>query len=412
MKLIRYPLFFSLSAVIPYSTFAAESADLEQFFDENISQQMQLCGVCHIPNGLADVEGGDGFLLYPDQSEYQNFYDAWVLLGEGVNDNPLLTMNSDPALNHTGFQNWPTTSTIYANVETLLTCWDLPEACPIITTPDSADLAVSMAGNNGQNNDGVINYAITVNNAGPDTANTLEIVHQLPSQVNLSAVSPSSIAYTLEGDDVILYLDSLTSGSNQTIDLSVTTATTNNTLMSFTSSVSALTQDTNLANNSTTAQFGGGVISNSADLLISMTGQNGKNQNGSINYSITVENAGPSNATDLVITHQIPTPVTLSSVSPSSIAYIASGNEITFYLDALNSGSDQNINLTVTTSTDNNDKMDFSAEVSASTSDPNPANNASTARFGGSLDWFLVLLSGLLLAIRTRRKGTRTLVTQ
>lgn len=402
MKIIDYPLYiFSISTSLTMTAFAAETSDLENFFNTNINPQMQLCGVCHAPNGLADVEGGDGFLLYPDQTHYESFYDAWVELGEGVISNRLLTMNSDPALNHTGLQNWPTTSAIYQNVKILLKCWDEPTACLVDPSPNSADLAVSMAGNNGQNNGGFINYSITVDNAGPNTANTVEIIHQLPTQVTLSEVVPSSIAYTLDDREITLYLDSLAMGFSQDINITVNTATTNNAMMSFTTSVSAITEDANLANNSSTENFGGGVSLNNADLSVSMTGDNGKNQNGIIRYSIVVENAGPTTANALEIIHQIPAQVMLSTVTPSSIDYTTDGDEISFYLDSLTKGAIRNINITVNTATDNKDKMDFSASVSAATEDTNPSNNSSTAKFGGSISWFFIVFSGLTFMVRS-----------
>lgn len=406
MKIIQYPFYIiSALAVSTMTASAADSADLENFFNTNIKPQMQLCGVCHAPNGLADVEGGDGFLLYPGQSQYKSFYDAWNILGKGVTNNPLLTMNSNPALNHTGLQNWPATSTIYGKVKTLLTCWDQPAACTINPSPDSADLSVSMAGNNGQNNGGVIRYSITVANAGPTTANSLEITHQLPAQVTLSSVTPSSIAYTSDGGEVTLYLDSLAMGSSRSIDVIVNTATTNNATMDFTTSVSAVTQDTNLANNVSTQKFGGGVTSSSADLSVSMTGHNGKNQNGIINYAITVANAGPGAATSVEIVHQLPAQVTLGTVAPSSIDYTENGDETTFYIDSLAAGTSRSIDISVNTAANNKTKMDFSASVSAATTDTKLANNSSTARFGGSFGWLFIVFSGLILMARIFNKA-------
>ncbi|RLU00326.1 DUF11 domain-containing protein [Ketobacter sp.] len=392
----------SLSVGFTINASADNSVALETFFNNNINPQLQLCGVCHIPNGLADVEEGNGFLLYPDRSHYQSFYDAWVILGEGVNNNRLLTMNSDPALNHTGLQNWPTSSAHYRNVETLLTCWDQPELCPITPPQDSADLAVTMVGNNGKNNGGVINYRINVSNAGPSTADSLEITHLLPAQATLSEVTPDSIAYTTAGREVTFYLDTLTMGSSQGIELTVNTAIDNNTLMSFTSAVSAITEDTNPSNNSSTAYFGGGVVSDSADLSVTMAGNNGKNQDGVINYSLTVKNAGPNTANAVKIAHRIPNLVTLNAVTPSSIAYTSVGKLITFNLDSLASGTSQVINIKVTTATDNKDKMDFSATVSAATEDPNSANNTSTEKFGGSINGWVLLISALALLLKTR----------
>ncbi|MCG8316151.1 MAG: DUF11 domain-containing protein [Pseudomonadales bacterium] len=409
MKTIKYPIgIISFSACLSTATFAATDAQLENFFNTNINPQMQLCGTCHIPGGLADIEDGNGFILYSDRSHYESFNDAWAVLGEGVSDNPLLTMNSDPALNHTGFQNWPTTSAIYSNVEKLLGCWDEPTLCTISPTSDNADLSVLMSGNNGENNDGVIRYTITVANSGPDTADAIEITHQLPSLVTLNEVMPSSIAFTMEEDEVTFYLDSLTMGSSQNISVAVNTAINNNAIMTFTSSVSAITEDTNTANNTSAASFGGGLEINNADLSISMTGNNGKNEAGVISYSIDLHNAGPHTANALIITHELPTKVSLSSVAPSSIAYTSENELVTIFLDSLASGARQSINITVNTPSNNKDKMDFTASVSAETEDPNLVNNSSETKFGGSLGWMITAIFVLFSAFRYLREKKAT----
>lgn len=401
MKIIKYPIYIlSLSTSFGSAVFAADANTLENFFNDKIDPQMQLCGVCHVPGGLADVDDGDGFLLYSGQSHYDSFYDAWSVLGKGVITNRLLTMNSDPNLNHTGLQNWSKTSAIYSNVEKLLICWDRPAECPLDPSPDSADLSVAMTGKDGLNNGGIISYSITVENAGPNTADTLEIFHQLPPQVTLNEVTPGSIAYTTDNNEITLYLDSLATGMSEDINITVNTATTNNTRMSFSTSVSAITEDMNPGNNAVTKYFGGGVANDTADLSATMTGQNGKNKDGVISYSITVKNSGPNTANSLEIYHRLPSQVKLSTVTPSSIAYSADGNAMTFYLDSLASGRSQNIDLTVTTPKDNKDKMDFTVSVSALTEDQNPSNNSITAKFGGSFGWLFTIFTGIIYVFR------------
>lgn len=327
MKMIKYPLFaVSIFANLTMTAFAADRAELESFFNTNIDPELTLCSVCHIPNGLADVESGNGFLLYPDQSHYDSFYNAWVTLGEGVANNRLLTTNSDPALNHTGLQNWPTTSSIYTDVTILLTCWDQPEECLLDPNP-----------NNDYDNDGLTNDEEAIYGTDPNNPDT-------------------------DNDGRTDYEEIMIDGTDP------------------------------LEPNNTT---------DSADLAVYMTGNNGKNNSGVISYSITVENDGPDSANTLEIIHQLPTQVSLSTVSPSSIAYTSEGNEITFYLSSLAAGNSQTLNITVNTAADNKTKMDFTASVSSATEDTYTANNSSAARFGGSIGWLAIVFLGLLFTLRT-----------
>lgn len=112
---------------------------LAAYFNTHIQPQMPFCGTCHVPGGIADTALGDGFLLSATNSHYAHFHEAWEALGKGVTNNPLLKMNADPAIDHTGGKSWPAGSSLYQHVATLLLCWDQPQSCPLIDPPSSGD---------------------------------------------------------------------------------------------------------------------------------------------------------------------------------------------------------------------------------------------------------------------------------
>ncbi len=112
---------------------------LEAFFATRIEPQMNYCGTCHAPAGIADTAEGRGFLLRTGQNHYDSFYQAWETLGKGVASNPMLVENADLTEPHTGGKTWMAGSAINADVSTLLLCWDQPQQCPMATEDDSND---------------------------------------------------------------------------------------------------------------------------------------------------------------------------------------------------------------------------------------------------------------------------------
>ena len=103
------------------------------FFEDQVQPNLGDCRICHVPGGVADTEAGRRFLLSQDPDEdYDRLYQAWDVLGRGVDSNRLLlkASNTDPEP-HSGGRQWSTSSQAYADARTLLACWDDPESCEL-----------------------------------------------------------------------------------------------------------------------------------------------------------------------------------------------------------------------------------------------------------------------------------------
>ena len=219
------------------------------------------------------------------------------------------------------------------------------------------------AGNN-------LTYTLTVNNAGPSDAQNVVVTDTLPAGVTFV----SSAGCTEDPAGVpSCSLGNIAAGGSAAytvtvgVDASTTGTITNN------ASVSSSTADSNAANNSTTEDT---TISAEADLSITkvddvdpvVAGNN-------VVYTITVDNAGPGDAQNVVVTDTLPAGVTFVSstgcvedptgVPSCSLGTIASG---------------ANASYTVTVSVDANTTGTISnvASVTSSTTDPNPANDSTT----------------------------------
>lgn len=107
--------------------------DIQAFFASSVQPGLDHCRLCHVPGGAADVPEGRALTLDPDNPglDYQRLRVAWESLGEGVSNNRLLTMPSDPALRHSGATPWPNGSAAYQAMLTLLSCWDDPQSCTL-----------------------------------------------------------------------------------------------------------------------------------------------------------------------------------------------------------------------------------------------------------------------------------------
>lgn len=103
----------------------------EELFDARVSPSLDFCRTCHVPGGVADTEAGERFMLSRNSAEdFVKVHTAWENLGQGVEDNRILTKasNTDPEP-HSGGSPWPTSSQPYNDMRVILSCWDNPAGC-------------------------------------------------------------------------------------------------------------------------------------------------------------------------------------------------------------------------------------------------------------------------------------------
>jgi uncharacterized repeat protein (TIGR01451 family) len=111
-----------------------------------------------------------------------------------------------------------------------------------------------------------------------------------------------------------------------------------------------------------------------ADVAIFKTGNTGIQAGGTITYTITATNAGPSTATNLVVQDTLPTNVMFQTASGS---YSLAGNVLTWSAITLSNGYIATFTVTVTAPAAGT--FTNVASGTAGTADPNPTNNNGTA---------------------------------
>ncbi len=256
------------------------------------------------------------------------------------------------------------------------------------TVSASADLQISKtdtpdpvsAGNN-------ITYQITMTNNGPSNAASASFSDTLPAGttfVSLSTTGPWSCTTPAVGAGGTVSCSNASFGVTVdffTIVVKVDPSVAAGTVLSNTATLSSSTTDPNGANNSDTATT---TVAASADLSITKTDTPDPVTAGNlITYTVTVTNAGPSNAASVTLTDTTPSGTTFAFLAAPG-AWVcpvppASGPVVCTHASLPVGTSVFTIKVIVDPSTAAGTVLTNTAVVSAATSDPNPGNESAMA---------------------------------
>ncbi len=250
------------------------------------------------------------------------------------------------------------------------------------TVNPSADLAVTKSGSSGSVNvNANLTYTITVTNNGPSAAASASLSDALPAGVNFVSLAPpagwtcTTPAVGANGT-VTCTNPSLASGASATFTLVVTPSAGAAASINNTATVNSTTSDPNAANNSQTATT---TVNPIADLAITKTDTpDPAAVSSNITYTITVTNNGPSSATGVSFTDNVPANVTFVSATGSgTVTCSQAAGVITCTVGTLASGATATATVVVRTTALGT--VTNTASVTSSTSDPSAANNSATA---------------------------------
>ncbi|MFC1713662.1 C10 family peptidase [Candidatus Poribacteria bacterium] len=242
-------------------------------------------------------------------------------------------------------------------------------------TVKCADLAAEINVDSDSSNEGdTIVYTITVENNGPDNATNIELTNLLPSGITHVSDSASG---SYDSNSGVWTVGDLNSFDNAI--LTVTATVDENTCadtITNTASITAVDQaDPDSGNNSDTAE----ITVSCVDLAVDMSVDNDlPNEGDTIVYTITVENNGPDNATNVELTDLLPSGITYASDNASG-SY--DSNTGVWTVDGLSSFA--SVTLTVTATVDKNAcaaTITNTASITAvDQADPDSSNNSDSA---------------------------------
>lgn len=232
-----------------------------------------------------------------------------------------------------------------------------------------ADLSITKTGPasaaSGQN----VAYTIVVTNNGPSTATGVTVSDPTPAQ--MSFVSNSGACVSAFPCNI----GALAAGQSATITSTFSTSAGFTGNAANTATVSSEVTDPNGANNSATATTS---FASPSDLSITKTAAPGPYLPGMpLTYTITVNNAGPAAASDVVVTDVIPAGTSFISAIPSQ-GSCSGTSTVTCTLGTIANGGSASITLQLTLPSTAG-TVQNTATATASNPDVNPANNAATA---------------------------------
>ncbi len=178
-------------------------------------------------------------------------------------------------------------------------------------TPQQADLQVTKTVSNPTPNvNDTITYTITLTDNGPDPATNVTVQDTLPTGVTFVSATPVGVYNPTSG---VWTVGTVNPGTPQTLIITATVNSPNP--GANTATISHADQfDPDLANNSDTASTN----PQQADLSLSKTVSNATpNVGNNVTFTITLNNAGPSNATNVSVSDLLPFGLTFVSSAPS-----------------------------------------------------------------------------------------------
>jgi uncharacterized repeat protein (TIGR01451 family) len=216
-----------------------------------------------------------------------------------------------------------------------------------------------------------LTYTLSVRNNGPAIASGVFVTDTLPSNVSLASIVTSQ--GTCTGTTCAVGAISPTRAAIITVTVTVDPLITG--LIVNNASVSGeeedLVPENNIAQESTT------ILPGPADVQISKQDLTDPARAGeSLTYVLNVNNAGPANASGIIVTDTLPSALTLQSATPSQGSCAAA----VCSLGSLPAGSQATITLTAGIHPAASGVITNTAAVSTSSIDPIPDNNSASER--------------------------------
>jgi uncharacterized repeat protein (TIGR01451 family) len=256
------------------------------------------------------------------------------------------------------------------------------QAITTINAPTTADLSiVKSTGTTAIAPGGSISYTITLTNNGPHNATNASMTDSLPASLlfqSISAPAGFSCATPAIGATGLITCTaaSLANGASATFTLVVTVAGNATGTITNSAGTSGAQTDANSGNSSSSA--GALAVISSADVSIAKTTGSTQAPAGSvISYTLTASNAGPSPATNVVVTDTLPAGLQFVSATPSQ-GSCSGTTTITCNLGTLAAAASATVTLNARVIATSG-SVTNSATIAATESDPNSANNSGSA---------------------------------
>ena len=395
VAVIPSPGFTNSSVVVSNINSAVNKVTVSLFVTEDIDYYLTLeliapDGTTNILSANNGITGGQNYGLSCADSQRTTFDDAAStpiasapppFAGTFRPTQPLAIFSGKSGTNVNGV--WQLRATDEGVLDTAaIQCWSL-FITPTLCTDGGgqcpgADMAlgmipqpaVVMAGNN-------LTFSMAVTNLGPSATTNVVVAQLLPPNATFVSASASQGTYVQSGNVVSFSLGPMAARGTASLSTVVQPSDqgTNYTIYS-TANVSSEQPDFNEANN--TAVTRSIVTPAQADLAVGLSAApNPALVGGTLTYTVSVTNNGPSSASSVAVTNVLPTSTHIQSVTVSQGTTTTLGNVILWSLtNKLAMGASATATITVTPTA----QGQITATVSAGARefDPLPANNTAS----------------------------------
>jgi uncharacterized repeat protein (TIGR01451 family) len=239
-----------------------------------------------------------------------------------------------------------------------------------VTNATSADLEVGKSASPatavpGENE----TYTLTVQNKGPSPASEAKVTDPLPSELSFVSADPGC---TFAGGTVTCAAGTLAAGASKSFKVVTKVAGSVTHRIKNTAKAESPTPDPNPKNNEETIET---PIGPKADLqLIKTASTSSVGAGGQVMYTLVVNNNGPSDATGVTVSDDLPAGMSLASAKPSQ-GSCASGATVKCNLGTVAAGGSAQVLVTANVSSSAGGATKNKASVIGDQPDPNPKNN-------------------------------------
>jgi uncharacterized repeat protein (TIGR01451 family) len=225
---------------------------------------------------------------------------------------------------------------------------------------------------------GTLTYTLTVTNNGPNSATGVTLTDTLPANVTFVSSNPAAPTCSQAAGVVTCNLGTIASGANSVVTISVTPQAAAVPSVTNSASVTAAEVDPNSADNTNISQTT--TVNPAADLAVTKTDSPDPVVVGNnVTYTVTVANNGPSPATTVVLTDNLPGTATFVSATPSQGTCTGpTAGVLTCDLGAINAGSNATVTVVVT-APGTPGSITNNVSVTSGVADPVAGNNSASA---------------------------------
>jgi uncharacterized repeat protein (TIGR01451 family) len=218
----------------------------------------------------------------------------------------------------------------------------------------------------------LLTYTLDIHNAGPSSAAAVQMIDTLPAGVTFDSATPTQGSCDELAGSVECALGTIANGTTATVTIEVRPQTPGT--ITNQAGVVSLALDSDTADNNATIET---TVEAAADLSLTKSDDPDPVRVGDLlTYTLSVDNAGPQEATAVTLSDTLPAGVTFESAVPSQGTCAEAAGTVDCELGTIASGADATVEIKVTPQADGS--LTNEASVDSAVADPDSADRSAS----------------------------------